>query len=376
MKLLISLVVLLVVIGSTNACDTYGQKCVKVGSPCPNPSVDPFTTCEEGSFCYYGKSPTSTSSGNCTAFAVVGEYCDGSQTSNTICAPGLSCYTGSDSPNTCQFGDYAAIGESCDSSFSCINNNDCVNGKCQLRAAANGKCNDAWSDCAFGYSCNTTSNACIPTLTSGAACNVPGLTQARCAVGLVCSPVTTERLNYTCVPVNSKGPGAACASQVASFSLDGSFPSLECDVSQSLLCLLNNGNYTCQTPPAVSTGNCSATACQSGSTEFCSCPVDSWTGTCTQYNTLGADCSKAFNALAKCAVDNKCQIYAGSPNYKSCIYQHCSSDMCGGDACVPTSSNQGCGESQYAGCHSYSSSSFVRPTTIFIALIALLLSLI
>ncbi|EFA76795.1 hypothetical protein PPL_09546 [Heterostelium album PN500] len=353
--------VLLVVIGSTNACDHYDQKCLKVGSPCPSSSytfeifnnfvniilsvVDPFTTCEDGSFCYYGKYPTATSSGNCTAFAVIGEYCEGSQDhftdSNAYCAPGLSCYFGSDNPNTCQFLDYATTGEACDSTSSCINNNDCVNGTCQL--TANAQCIDVWTGCPFGYSCNTTSNACIPTLTSGAACNVPGSTDARCAVGLVCSPVTTERLNYTCVPVNSKGPGAACASEVASFNLDGSFPT-----------------------------------CQGGSTEFCSCPVDSWTGTCTQFNSLGSDCSKAFSGLAQCAVENKCQIYSnGMKNYKSCIFQHCSKYMCGGDACVPTSNYEGfCSRTQYAGCYSYSSSSFVRPTTIFIALIALLLSLI
>ncbi|EFA76792.1 hypothetical protein PPL_09543 [Heterostelium album PN500] len=312
MKLFVSLVVLLVAISTANASCAMGQKCVKLGEQCPPSSVDPWTSCEAGSWCWFGDNPKPNAWGNCTAYAKLGEFCDGDYWS---CADGLTCYGSTRQPKTCQYTNYANVGEDCDSAVDCTNGNQCIYGKCQVKASTQtvGQCAGRWTDCPFGFSCNMTSNI--------------------------------------------KGSGAACATQIPSFGLDGAFPSLECDVSQSLLCLRdNNAKLTCQTPPALTT-------------------VDSNTGTCTVSTRLGADCSKAINDLVKCTIDNKCQIYAsGTTSYKSCIYQNCRDIMCQ-NKCDPILTNdKSCTAYQYTGCYANNDSSFVRPTIflVVIALVALL----
>ncbi|EFA76793.1 hypothetical protein PPL_09544 [Heterostelium album PN500] len=366
MKLFISLVILLAAIGAASADCSYGQRCVHVGESCPHPAVDPWTTCDRDSWCFFSNNPaTPYESGNCTAYAKRGEYCDNDYWS---CAPGLECFS-NEGPASCQYLYFATIGEDCASAFECTNGNDCIDGKCQLRASQEGSCSQTWEDCPYGFSCNRTSDLCIPTLTVGASCSG---TRAQCGVGLICSPTNTTMTDYTCVAINSKGLGAACSQNTFSFNLDGRIPDIECDVSQSLLCLENNnGELTCQAPPAITTGNCSTDGCKENN-EYCGCPVDSYNGVCALYNTLGAACSESINELIKCAVDNECQYKAsGSSSYKSCLYQNCGSIMCdnkcGGQS---FSDAKSCGDYKYDGCYAQNSSSFVRPT-IFLAIIAL-----
>ncbi|GAM19028.1 hypothetical protein SAMD00019534_022030, partial [Acytostelium subglobosum LB1] len=352
-----------------SGCGNAARKCIKIGESC-DPTSN-LNVCQAGSVC-----PTPpVKNPNCTALVGTGGYCDGNA---FTCQPGLTCYDG-DVP-TCQWTKYATYGESCDSKVDCSSSNMiCLDGKCVIQANKNCVNDD---DCPYGAWCATNSTAspiynfCQQTLALGGNCTDSANTQ--CGVGLICSANDNDRIQRSCIAVNSKGSGAPCSPGATSPSLDGAFPYIECDVSQGLVCLGSGPitNYTCQLPPAVTgvtidCGNRSTGYCPVLQT--CNCPTyDSSIGTCGPTYNLGSECSKSINDLVSCAQRNKCQFNSGRTSSKySCMYRNCASIMCN-NKCGQTSladvNTCKTSEPLYGACRS--ASSFVRPSIVIAAIVA------
>ncbi|GAM19027.1 hypothetical protein SAMD00019534_022020 [Acytostelium subglobosum LB1] len=365
--------------GCTNG--NSAQTCLKIGANCSTTGDNVFVTCERGSWCapldpVDNKFP---GEGTCTRFVDLGGYCNNA--ANKACYPGFTCYGNEGAPSTCQWESFATLGQSCQSKVSCQSSNQlCLDGTCQLKPDTNCSSN---IDCPFNQYCMPDPNGksgdalCVPALGNGGNCST---NSNACGVGFICSPTTTDNTDFACVAINSKGAGQACGGISRGFSLIDGVPEVECDVSQSLVCLRDNTmKLVCQSVASMPSGaqNCSSPSTSCPAYSNCACStINSDMGECSTYNTLGASCSDSINQLIKCAIDNKCQT-VGTDAKPSCLYQHCNNIICN-NPCAAKSlyDAQSCGSyPAYSVCRTTasSSSSFIRPSMI-VALVAVLVA--
>jgi hypothetical protein len=256
-------------------------------------------------------------------------------------------------PDSCQkaLSGTVAAGADCDIDQDCAGLSRCevtgaaCPGKCAPRASAGVACAKD-GDCALGFVCSPVTSLCVAPAAAGEPCQ--GTVAGNCAAGLICiGNDDTNKKAGTCMTAATaltQSAGATCDLQAGPWCTDG----LSCVVQS-----VSGGTLTskCQAVAAAG-GMCGIgipNACPTG--QYCPLQLTdliagTYTATCTALPTAGQACAPKLG-LARCAANLVCDdttaptkpvcitpIDLGNPCSDNSL---CYSQNCVSGACVPAS---------------------------------------
>ncbi|KYQ89477.1 hypothetical protein DLAC_10151 [Tieghemostelium lacteum] len=230
------------------------------------------------------------------------------------CQMGMVCYEGSsESPYTCQYVQYAMLGEECDSNYQCAYPLECVGEVCQLQNQTQqtlNQCNDD-VECPASKFCSykNSPSTCVDRIAVGGTCS-----GTECTANAVC---TEEGI---CRAIYSSPVGEVCLSTFET-----------CDISQDIFC---NAGICQKIQPDVTSSNCSDplfAGC--GDIEQCTCESDGFTGKCqSMFYATPSQCKTSTLEFLSCLVTNNCgTVFNGVYNPiapDSCAVKYCSANIC------------------------------------------------
>eukprot|EP01133_Synstelium_polycarpum_P015218 gene15218-18009_t len=221
-----------------------------------------------GGYSYCNSTGSDVPLGICTPYLGEGNSCtsDNDKCNSLL---GLACVL-SGEESTCQYIEYASVGQACPNNRSCIGYDyfdlvHCFNGTCQLMPD---KHCFYKPHCPFGQYCgsNGEHRVCLDEPKIGDKSERGSM----CPVGSFSSATSPNGYEYTCVAMLSKDLGEPCSSQsheAQIFDLNGRFPNIDCNISKGLIC--DRSSWTCQPfIPTPASSNCTISGCQASMETF------------------------------------------------------------------------------------------------------------